>query len=88
MLYVLDFAGTTPRWRQAQVRNINVEGSYQFAFPNSGVAAVPELGALGLKHRLVRGRGGWMEREGRKLLKTPGCPAFLLRHLFATLAFY
>eukprot|EP00879_Flechtneria_rotunda_P012921 GHRR01013494.1.p1 GENE.GHRR01013494.1~~GHRR01013494.1.p1 ORF type:complete len:1269 (+),score=413.90 GHRR01013494.1:1918-5724(+) len=50
-LYVLDFSEDTPRWRRAAVGNINVQGALQHEFPNTGIAALPELGVVALQHR-------------------------------------
>ena len=53
MLYVLDFSSSTPRWRQAHIR-VNNQGAYQLAYPSTGVAMLPEFGAVALQHRSVR----------------------------------
>lgn len=75
MLYVLDFAGSPPRWRQAAIR-LNNQGAYQNDWPNTGVAMVPELGAVALKHRSVRGAGFW-EAEELRISGHGGCRCVL-----------
>jgi hypothetical protein len=52
MLYVLDFSSNPPFWRAAQV-SLNNQGAYQLDWPNTGVAMLPEFGAVALKHRAV-----------------------------------
>lgn len=54
MLYVLDFSSTPPFWRGAQI-SLNNQGAYQLDWPNTGVAMLPEFGAVALKHRVVSG---------------------------------
>lgn len=54
-LYVLDFSERRPRWRKAAVDNINVQGTYQLAFPNTGVAPLPQSGVVALMHKSVSG---------------------------------
>lgn len=51
-LYVLDFSSSPPFWRRAAIR-LNNQGAFQLDWPNSGVALLPEFGAVALKHRAV-----------------------------------
>jgi hypothetical protein len=56
-LYILDFSNTPPLWRTAQV-SLNNQGGNQLASmdsPNTGVAMLPEFGAVALQHREVSG---------------------------------
>ncbi len=52
MLYVLDFSSSPPFWRAAQI-SLNNQGAYQLEWPNTGVAMLPEFGAVALKHKAV-----------------------------------
>jgi hypothetical protein len=52
-LFVLDFSATTPRWLMATVDNMVIKGSFQLAFPNTGIAPLPSIGAVALMNREV-----------------------------------
>eukprot|EP00878_Enallax_costatus_P007844 GHUV01008209.1.p1 GENE.GHUV01008209.1~~GHUV01008209.1.p1 ORF type:complete len:884 (+),score=200.25 GHUV01008209.1:802-3453(+) len=55
-LYILDFSRATPRWRVAAVDNTARGGSI-IGFPNSGIAALPEIGVIAVMHRSVSDSG-------------------------------
>jgi hypothetical protein len=69
MLYVLDFASSPPRWRQAAIK-LNNQGAFQLDFPSTGIVMLPEFGAVALKHRSV----GQTGLAAARLPHEPGMP--------------
>lgn len=66
MMYILDFSSRPPFWRAAQI-SLNNQGAYQLDWPNTGVAMLPEFGAVALKHKSVSWvclRAPALEEEG------------------------
>lgn len=77
-LFVLDFSEPTPRWRKAAVDNINTQGAYQLAFPNTGIVPLSEIGTVALMHRAVSRRVRSRHRPVPGYVNTDCLPAYVV----------